>query len=313
MPLPTLTPRQVRTAVARRVLAAAGLLEAVTFSFMHSVQAARFGSSAAALLVQNPIAADLDQMRPTPVATLALAAGRNAARGLPDALLFEVGPAYAAEGDRVQQQAVAAGVLAGHTPRHPLAPSRAYGAMDAKAAALDGAAALGVPMESAVGDRRRARLVSSGPLGRGPPGPEAGAGHVRRAASVACWPGWTCKGRRRRSKCSSTALPEPKRRRKATPDLPAFQPVRRDFAFLVPQATPVDAILRAARGAERTLIAGVSLFDVYEGDKLPAGQKSVGIEVVLQPRERTLTDAEIEAAAAKVVAAVAKATGATLR
>ena len=72
---------------------------------------------------------------------------------------------------------------------------------------------------------------------------------------------------------------------------------------------PADAVLRAARGAERTLIAGASLFDVYQGDKVPPGQKSVGIEVVLQPRERTLTDAEIEAVSAKIVQAVAKRTG----
>jgi phenylalanyl-tRNA synthetase beta chain len=108
-------------------------------------------------------------------------------------------------------------------------------------------------------------------------------------------------------------VPEPKRRKRAAPDLPAFQPVRRDFAFLVPSEVGVDAVLRAARGAERSLITSATLFDVYEGDKVPAGQKSVGVEVVLQPRERTLTDAEIEAAGAKVVAAVAKATGGVLR
>ena len=73
------------------------------------------------------------------------------------------------------------------------------------------------------------------------------------------------------------------------------------------------AVIRPARGAERALIAGVALFDVYEGDKMPEGKKSLAIEVTFQPRERTLTDAEIEAASQKVVAAVAKATGATLR
>ncbi len=108
-------------------------------------------------------------------------------------------------------------------------------------------------------------------------------------------------------------VPEPKRRRKSPPDLPAFQSVRRDFAFVVDAGVAVDALLRAARGAERALITGVNVFDIYSGDKVPPGQKSVGIEVVLQPRERTLTDAEIEAAGAKVVAAVAKATGAVLR
>jgi phenylalanyl-tRNA synthetase beta chain len=109
------------------------------------------------------------------------------------------------------------------------------------------------------------------------------------------------------------AIAEPKRRRKSAPDLPAFQPLRRDFAFLLDAAVPADSVLRAARGAERNLIAGVTLFDVYEGDKLPQGKRSLAIEVVFQPRERTLTDAEIDTAAQKVVAAVAKATGAVLR
>jgi phenylalanyl-tRNA synthetase beta chain len=108
-------------------------------------------------------------------------------------------------------------------------------------------------------------------------------------------------------------VPEPKRRRGKTPDLPPFQPLTRDFAFVVDAKVTAESVLRAAKGAERTLITGVSLFDVYEGDKVPAGQKSLAIEVVLQPRERSLTDAEIEAACAKIVAAVAKATGAVLR
>jgi phenylalanyl-tRNA synthetase beta chain len=109
------------------------------------------------------------------------------------------------------------------------------------------------------------------------------------------------------------AIQDPKRRRKSVPDLPAFQPVHRDFAFVVKSDVAAEAVLKAARGAERTLIAGVSLFDVYEGDKVESGTKSLAVEVVFQPRERTLTDAEIEAACARVVAAVAKATGAVLR
>jgi phenylalanyl-tRNA synthetase beta chain len=109
------------------------------------------------------------------------------------------------------------------------------------------------------------------------------------------------------------AIPEPKRRRKPAPDLPALQPLRRDFAFLVPQEVPAETLLRAARGAERPLIAGVSLFDVYEGEGVPPGQRSLGIEVVIQPRDSTLTDQAIEAVCAKVVAAVVKATGAILR
>ena len=96
------------------------------------------------------------------------------------------------------------------------------------------------------------------------------------------------------------AIPDPKRRRKSAPDLGSFQPVRRDFAFLVDAATSADAILRAARGADRALIADVALFDRYAGDKLPEGKISLAIDVTLQPREATLTDAEIEAVAQKI-------------
>jgi phenylalanyl-tRNA synthetase beta chain len=109
------------------------------------------------------------------------------------------------------------------------------------------------------------------------------------------------------------AIQEPKRKKKGLPDLPAFQAVKRDFAFVVDSAVAAEVLLKAARGAERALIAGVALFDVYEGEKMEPGKKSLAIEVTFQPRERTLTDAEIEAACAKVVAAVAKATGAILR
>jgi len=106
------------------------------------------------------------------------------------------------------------------------------------------------------------------------------------------------------------AVADPKRRKKAPPDLPAFQPLRRDFAFVVESAVAADSVIRAARQAERSLITAVALFDVYQ---MADGRTSLGVEVTFQPRDRTLTDAEIEAASQKVVAAVAKATGATLR
>jgi phenylalanyl-tRNA synthetase beta chain len=109
------------------------------------------------------------------------------------------------------------------------------------------------------------------------------------------------------------AIPEPKRRRRAAPALSAFQPIRRDFAFVAEAGVAAEAVLRAARGAVRDLVAGVTLFDVYEGERMEAGRKSLGLEVVFQPKDRSLTDAEIEEASAKVVAAVAKATGAVLR
>ena len=308
VPPAVLTPRQVRSALARRTLAATGLVECVTFSFMDHAQAALFGDAPDALRLLNPIASDLDQMRETPVATLALAAQRNAARGQTEARLFEIGPAFHAAG----QQVVAAGLLGGMTPRHPLAPSRGLGAMDAKAAVLDVLQALGLPMESlsvtadAPGFYHPGR---SGVVRQGPKLVLATFGELHPRVMQAL----DLNGSAAAFEVYLDRVPEPKRRRKTPPDLPAFQPVRRDFAFVVGADVTADAVLRAARGAERALIAGVNVFDIYSGDKMPPGQKSVGIEVVFQPRAATLTDAEIEAAGARVVAAVAKATGGVLR
>ena len=247
-------------------------------------------------------------MRPTAVASLALAAGRNAARGLPNALLFEIGPSFTP----AAHQNVAAGLMVGSTDRHPLAPTRPYGAVDAKAAALSVIDALGLAGDSlsvttdapAWYHPGRSGVVRQGPksilatFGELHPSVLSGLDLVGPAAAFEVF---------------LDRIPEPKRRKRAAPDLPSFQPVRRDFAFLVGSDVPADTVLRAARGAERTLITAASLFDVYQGDKVPTGQKSIGVEIVMQPRERSLTDAEIEAAATKVVEAVAKRTGGTLR
>jgi phenylalanyl-tRNA synthetase beta chain len=109
------------------------------------------------------------------------------------------------------------------------------------------------------------------------------------------------------------AVPDPKRRRRSAPDLPALQPVRRDFAFIVGNHIFAETIVRAVRSASRKLVQDVQLFDVFSGPPLAVGERSIGIEVMFQPRERTLTDQEIEAECATIVAAVTKATGARLR
>jgi phenylalanyl-tRNA synthetase beta chain len=309
VPVATLTPRQQRGAVARRTLAAAGLAECVTFSFMPSDTARLFGTAPEGLRLANPIASDLDQMRPTPVATLAMAASRNAARGYGDVGLFEVGPAFPeVDGQRL----MAAGLRAGHAARHWQGGAVAADAMLAKADVWGVLAALGVPMDAlsvtadAPGFYHPGR---SGVVRQGPKTVLATFGAVHPAVLAAL----DLTGPAVAFEIYLDAIQDPKRRKKSLPDLPAFQPVRRDFAFVVDSAVAAEAVLRAARGAERTLIAGVSLFDVYEGDKMEPGKKSMAIEVVFQPRERTLTDQEIEAAGQKVMVAVAKATGAVLR
>jgi len=225
--------------------------------------------------------------------------------------LFEVGPEFAedaADGQRL----VAAGLRAGATPRNWLAPSRASDAMDAKADLWAAMAAIGVPLDGLMLTQDtpahyhpgRSATVRQGPktvLGR------FGELHPRVLAAL------DITGPVAVFELDLDAVGDPKRRRRAPPDLPQFQPIRRDFAFLVDSAVTADAVLRAAKGADRALITGVSLFDVYQGGGLPPDKKSLAIEVTFQPRERSLTDAEIEAASEKLVSAVTKATGATLR
>ncbi|APH54810.1 Phenylalanyl-tRNA synthetase beta chain [Granulibacter bethesdensis] len=308
VPGASLSPRQTRAALARRELAASGLMECVTFSFVAHEVAARFGGTEESLRLLNPIASDLDQLRPTPVATLALALARNAARGLPEAALFEVGPAFSANG----QSQVAAAIRGGMTPRHWLEPARSLDAMDAKGDLFSLLAALGVPMDSLSVTAEAPCWYHPGRSGvvrQGPKTVLGTFGELHPALIEAMdLPSPTIA-----FELFLDAVPEPKRRRRAAPTLPPFQPLTRDFAFLAQRGTSADALLRAIRGADRSLITRVSLFDVYDGDKLPEGMISLGVEVTLQPQERSLTDAEIEAISAKIVAAAGKATGATLR
>lgn len=311
VPPPSLSPKQARAALARRTLAARGMLDCVTFGFLEARTAALFGATPEALRLVNPIAADLDQMRPTPVASLLLAAARNAARGHPDIALSELGAAYRDIGPE-GQLAVAAGVRTGSTPRHWAATARPVDAMDAKGDVLAVLGAIGVPMAAlqvtadAPGFYHPGR---SGVVRQGPKTVLATFGEVHPKVLAAL----DLAGPAVAFEVFLDAVPEPKRRRRGAPDLPPFQPVRRDFAFLVDEGVAAEALLRAARAADKQLIAEVALFDRYAGDKLPEGKVSLAIQVTLQPREATLTDAQIEAAADRIVAAVVKATGATLR
>ena len=311
VPRATLTPRQGRTVRARRRLAARGMAECVTFSFLDRASAAYFGATPEALALTNPIAADLDQMRPTPLATLALAAAKNVARGFTDLALFEIGPGFRDETPE-GQDLIAAGVRAGATPLSWVSPARPVDVWDAKADALAVLAELGVPMEALSVSADAPGHYHPGRSGTVRQGPKTVLGHF---------------GTLHPSLCAALDLPaasagfeimldaiaEPKRRRKTAPALSPFQPIRRDFAFIVDEMVLAEAVLRAARGADRTLIAEVALFDRYVGDKLPGAKLSLAIAVTIQPRAATLTDAEIEAVSQKIVGAVTKATNATLR
>ncbi|HEX2113681.1 MAG TPA: phenylalanine--tRNA ligase subunit beta, partial [Alphaproteobacteria bacterium] len=310
-----LTPAQRRSRDARRALAGYGLTEAVTFSFLSRAHAALFGGDNPSLLLANPISADLDMMRPSLLPNLLLAAKRNADRGVGDSALFEVGPQFGDDTPTGQRQ-VAAGLLVGASgPRHWGVKPRAVDAIDAKGDALALLSALGLSIENVQVAAEAPAWYHPGRSGALKLGPKTvlawfGELHPRVLAAL------DVKGPAVAFELFLNALPAPKAKdSKARPllRLSAFQPVERDFAFVLDAGVSADQVIRAAKGADKTLVSAVSVFDVYQGKGVPEGKKSLAIAVRLQPTARTLTDAEIESVGQKIVAAVVKATGASLR
>lgn len=314
-----LTPLQKRTRLARRALASRGLMEAVTWSFIPHADAELFGGGGADLVLANPIASDLSDMRPSLVPGLARAAQRNADRGYPDAALFEVGQCFgsdAPEGQSLRAAAVRRGSagLAG-AGRHWDGTAATVDAFQAKADALALLSSLGVPtggLQVVAGGPAWLHPGRSGTLQFGPKNQIGFFGEIHPRVMKAL----DLKGALVAFEIDLGALPLPKHKATKTKPVLAlsdFQPLSRDFAFVVGRDVPAGEIVRAAQGAERKLVAGIDVFDIYEGTGIPEGQKSVAIAVRLQPVERTLTDAEIEAVGQKIVAEVARKTGATLR
>ena len=316
---PVLTPIQLRTRKAKRALAARGMVEAVAWSFISKAQAELFGGGKAELALANPIASDLSDMRPSLIPGLVAAAQKNADRGFADVALFEVGQVF--RGDRPQDQLTAASgvrrALAKVTGigRSWSPPAGEVDAFDAKADALAVLAAAGAPAQAL-------QVVPGGPPWFHPGrsgtiqiGPQNVLGHFGELHPRAL-EALDAEGPLVAFEVILENIPQPKARAtRARPvlELSPFQPVERDFAFAVDRTVKAADILRATQSVDRKLITNVTVFDVYEGEGIEPGKKSIAITVTLQPREKTMTDAEIEAVSAKIVAEVGKRTGGVLR
>jgi phenylalanyl-tRNA synthetase beta chain len=316
---PVLKPIQLRTRKAKRALAARNLVEAVTWSFIGKKHAELFGGGNAELALANPIAADLSDMRPSLIPGLVAAAQKNADRGFPDAALFEVGQIF--RGDQPADQLTAAAGI-----RRALAKPSGIGrhwtkrdgevdAFDAKADALAVLTAAGAPssaLQVMPGGPAWLHPGRSGTIQIGPQNILGHFGELHPAALEAL----DAAGPLVAFEVILEKIPEPKAkptRTKPALELSPFQPVERDFAFVVEANVKAADLVRAAASADRKLISSVIVFDVYEGKGIAAGKKSIAIAVTIQPREKTMTDAEIEVLAAKIVGEVNKRTGGMLR
>jgi phenylalanyl-tRNA synthetase beta chain len=314
-----LTEKQRRARRTRRLLAARGLTEAVTWSFITKDQATHFGGGAAALDLANPISSELSSMRPGLLPGLLTSVTRNRNRGANDVALFELGQSY--RGEKPQDQYIsAAGVRAGTAKligsgRHWDGKADNAGVFDVKADVFAALAALGIDPSKAQITRDSPAWYHpgrSGTLRLGPKVILAYFGDVHPAtlkkldveASVAAF------------EIFLDALPPEKKKSRArapfaVSDLLA---VKRDFAFVVAKDVAAGDVIKAALGADKALIQSVNVFDVFEGGSLAAeGKKSLAIEVTLQPAAETLTDAAIEAIVHKIVTDVKKAIGGEIR
>jgi phenylalanyl-tRNA synthetase beta chain len=295
------------------------MIEAVTWSFVSKRQTQLLGGGAPELALANPIAAELSDMRPSLLAGLVTSAQRNADRGYADVALFEVGQIF--KGDRPEDQFIAASGLrralakANGIGRHWSGKPEPVDVFDAKADAFAVLAAAGSPMQTL-------QVVSGGPVWFHPGrsgtiqiGPQNILGHFGElhprilAALKADGPVVAFE-------VILDNIPAPKAkptRAKPLLELSPFQPVERDFAFVVDNKVKAADIARAAQNVDKKLIVGVTVFDVYEGTGIEPGKKSVAIAVTIQPRDKTMTDQEIDALGQKIIAEVAKRTGGVLR
>ncbi len=316
VPRPILTPLQVRERTARRSIAALGYNECVTYSFIDQASAALFGGGADAVRVDNPISSEMSHLRPDLLPGLLRAASRNQARGFADMALFEVGPAFQG-GEPGEQHLQAAGLLIGQSsPRAPYGSRRPVDVFDAKADAEAVLAAIGAPARVQISRKVAAwwHPGRSGVMGLGPNAMVSfGEVHPKVLAEMGV------KGPAVAFTILLANVPMPKVK---TPTKPALalsdlQAVDRDFAFVVDKEVEALTAVNAAIGADKAMIESVRVFDQFTGEKaeaqMGAGKKSIALTVRLQPSDKTLTEADIEAVSAKIIEKVSKATGGALR
>ena len=313
-PKQTLTDSQHRALIVKHELASRGMYETVTWSFTDSKLAKPFRKGHEPVLLMNPIASELDEMRPSVLPNLLLAARNNIARGASDMALFEVGPEF--YGCRPKEQGtVAAGIRCGMTAKkHWLNEVRAYDIFDAKADALAAIAAANGPWDSA-------QITTDAPEYYHP----GRSGTLRLGKNVLAYFGeihpsvlkaYDIKSRLVAFEVFLDNIPLPRGnagKSKKKLELSNLQSVDKDLAFVVNNDVSAALIIAAAKNADRNHIAEVRVFDVFEGGNLPEGKKSIALSVTFQPKEKSFTDQELDGLMKKVILEVGKKTDAVLR
>ncbi len=316
LPKQVLTATQTNVVTVKHELASRGMYETVTWSFTSSKTAKDFMKSNQqdVLLLQNPIASDLDQMRPSLLPNLLLGAKNNITRGYSDVSIFEVGPQFYGRNPK-EQQTVACGIRTGLTSKKDWnKSSRNFDIYDVKADAIAAIAAAKGPYENLQVCRDAPTYYHPGR-----------SGSLRLGKNVLAYFGelhpsvskkFGIKGRVMAFEVYLDNIPLPRNtsdKSKKKLELYSFQPLDKDLAFVVDKKVDASNILSAAKNADRNYITDVRIFDIYEGENLPENKKSVALSVTFQPKEQTFTDKDIENLMNKVIVEVGKKTGGELR
>ncbi|UWR89235.1 phenylalanine--tRNA ligase subunit beta [Phaeobacter inhibens] len=313
VPAPVMTPQQRRQQIARRTCASLGYNEVVSYTFIDKASAALFGGGDDATMLANPISSEMSHMRPALLPGLLQAAARNQARGFMDLALFEAGPAFHG-GEPGEQHNLISGLLVGRTgPKDVHGASRAVDTFDAKADIEAVLAAIGAPAKVQIlrGAQSWWHPGRHGKICLGPkkvlgvfgelhPKVLSEMGIKGSAVAFTIWP-------------DEVPMPRKSGANRGALVQSDLQAVERDFAFVVADDVEALTLVNAAVGADKALIDDVRVFDEFIGGSLGEGSKSLAITVRLQPTDKTLTEKDIEAVSAKIVAKVTKATGGTLR
>ncbi|MCF6321488.1 MAG: phenylalanine--tRNA ligase subunit beta, partial [Rhizobiaceae bacterium] len=314
-----LTTGQLRVRAAQRSLAARGMMEAVTWSFISAKQARLFGGGQSELALANAISSDMSDMRPSLLPNLMSAAQRNADRGNGDVALFEVSGVFHSD-EPSGQKSCAGGIRRGTAGlvgagRNWQGNAGNVGVFDARADALAVLEACGMDpanVQIVAGASDWYHPGRSGTIQLGPKLILGAFGEFHPLTLEAM----NVTGPMCGFEIWLDAIPAPRRKATKTKsplEISDLQLVKRDFSFVVDKDTQSSKLIRAISGADKKLISNVQVFDLFEGASLGEGKKSIAIEVTLQPTAKTLTDEEIEAVTAKIIDNVSKSTGGVLR
>ncbi len=301
---------QLRELNIKRSLAQRGLMETVTWSFMSEKKAQIFNIENS-LEIQNPISSDLNVMRQSIIPNLIDAASRNIANGEEKVCLFELGPVFNSK-YKDEQQIFLSGIRCGQNKKHWLQKERVFDIFDVKSDLETVLRCCKLPPESYVINSESSNYFHPGKSGSVNFLSKSKAGifgeihpDIIKKFQIN-FPVYAFE-------LNLNILPREFIENKKKFNSKNFQKVERDFAFIVDKKIESKIIIDLINKTENELISEINIFDVYEGEGVPNGKKSIAISVTLQPRERTLKDLEIESICKKIISNVVDNIGAVLR